>query len=38
MTVRDLPTALQVPPRDVELLGFKAGFQGYCACEVDEVE
>jgi hypothetical protein len=31
-------TALQGLPRGEELLAFAAGVQGYCACEVDEVE
>jgi hypothetical protein len=38
MTVRDLLTALQVLPRDAELLAFEAGCEDYCEREVDEVE
>jgi hypothetical protein len=38
MTVRDLLTALQVLPRDAELLAFEAGCENYCEREVDEVE
>jgi hypothetical protein len=30
--------ALQGLPREAELLAFEAGVEGYCACEVDEVE
>jgi hypothetical protein len=36
MTVRDLLTALQVLPRDAELLAFKAGCEDYCEREVDD--
>ena len=38
MTVRDMLTALQALPRDVELLAFEAGCEDYCEREVDEVE
>jgi hypothetical protein len=38
MTVRDLLTALQVLPRDAEVLAFEAGCEDYCEREVDEVE
>jgi hypothetical protein len=38
MTVRDLLTALQVLPRDAELLVFEAGCEDHCEREVDEVE
>jgi hypothetical protein len=38
MTVRDMLTALQVLPRDAELLAFEAGCEDYCEREVDEVE
>jgi hypothetical protein len=31
-------TALQVLPRDAELLAFEAGCEDYCEREVDEVE
>ena len=38
MTVRDLLTALQMLPRDAELLAFEAGCEDHCEREVDEVE
>jgi hypothetical protein len=38
MTVRDMLTALQMLPRDAELLAFEAGCEDYCEREVDEVE
>jgi hypothetical protein len=38
MTVRDMLTALQVLPRDAELLAFEPGCEDYCEREVDEVE
>jgi hypothetical protein len=38
MTVRDLLAALQVLPRDAELLAFEAGCEDYCEREVDELE
>jgi hypothetical protein len=38
MTVRDLLPALQVLPRDVELLASEAGCEDYCEREVEEVE
>jgi hypothetical protein len=38
MTVRDMLTALQVLPRDAELLAFEAGCEDYCERGVDEVE
>jgi hypothetical protein len=38
MTVRDLLAALQVLPRDAELLAFEGGCEEYCEREVDEVE
>ena len=36
MTVRDMLTALQVLPRDAELLAFQAGCEDYCEREVDD--
>jgi hypothetical protein len=36
MTVRDMLTALQVLPRDAELLAFEAGCEDYCEREVDD--
>jgi hypothetical protein len=38
MTVREMLAALQVLPRDAELLAFEAGCEDYCEREVDEVE
>jgi hypothetical protein len=38
MTVRDMLTALQKPPRDAELLAFEAGCEDYGEREVDKVE
>jgi hypothetical protein len=38
MTVRDMLAALQVLPRDAELLAFEAGCEDYCEREVDELE
>jgi hypothetical protein len=38
MTVRDMLTALQMLPRDAELLAFEAGCEDYCEREVDDVE
>jgi hypothetical protein len=38
MRVRDLLTALQRLPKDVEVLAFEAGCEDYCEREVDEVE
>jgi hypothetical protein len=38
MTVRELLRALQVLPRDAELLAFEAGCEDNCEREVDEVE
>ena len=35
MTVRDLLTALQVLPRDAELLAFEAGCENFYEREVD---
>jgi hypothetical protein len=37
MTVRDMLTALQMLPRDAELLAFEAGGEDNCEREVDEV-
>ena len=36
MTVRDMLTALQMLPRDAELLAFEAGCEDYCEREVDD--
>ena len=36
--MRDMLTALQMLPRDAELLAFEAGCEDSCEREVDEVE
>jgi hypothetical protein len=36
MTVREMLVALQVLPRDAELLAFEAGCEDYCEREVDD--
>jgi hypothetical protein len=36
MTVGDLLTAIQVFPRDAELLAFEAACEDYCEREVDD--
>jgi hypothetical protein len=38
MTVREMLAALQVLPRDAELLAFEAGCEDYAKREVHEVE
>ena len=38
MTVRYMLAALQMLPRDAELLAFEAGCEDYCEREVDEVD
>jgi hypothetical protein len=38
MTVRELLAELQHPPRDLEVLAFKAGCEEYCEREIDELE
>ena len=38
MTVRELLAELPHPPRDLEVLAFKAECEEYCEREIDEVE